>query len=48
MELTTNQIFLLNGVTLPRPGVYEFVISTNEQEMGRVPLRVIAMTPPSS
>ena len=47
-NITTNQIFVLNGVTLPRPGVYEFVISINDQELGRVPLRVLAMTPPTS
>ena len=47
-NITTNQIFLLNGVTLPRPGVYEFVIHINEQEVGRVPLRAIAVSPPGA
>jgi hypothetical protein len=47
-NITTNQIFVLNGVTLPKAGVYEFVISINDQELGRVPLRVMAVTSPTT
>ena len=47
-NITTNQIFVLNGLSLPRPGAYEFVISIDEQELGRAPLRVMAVTPPTS
>jgi hypothetical protein len=47
-NVTTNQIFVLNGLALPKPGAYEFVISIKDEELGRVPLRVTAMAPPSS
>ncbi|MEP7199871.1 MAG: hypothetical protein ABI874_08650 [Chloroflexota bacterium] len=42
-NITTNQIFVLNGVVLPTPGVYEFVINVMGEELGRVPLRVLAL-----
>jgi uncharacterized protein DUF6941 len=42
-NITTNQIFVLNGVMLPKAGVYEFVIVVGDEEVGRVPLRVLSI-----
>ncbi|MBI3732047.1 MAG: hypothetical protein HY259_01120 [Chloroflexi bacterium] len=47
-NLTTNQIFVLNGVILPHPGTYEFVITVADEEIGRTPLRVVSLPRPSS
>jgi hypothetical protein len=38
-------IFALNAITFPKAGMYEFVILADEQELGRVPLRVLALQP---
>jgi hypothetical protein len=46
-NITTNQIFVLNGVMLPKAGVYEFVIGVKDEELGRVPLRVLAIPQPA-
>ena len=42
-NITTNQIFVLNGITFPKAGLYEFVIMADSDELGRVPLRVLAL-----
>jgi hypothetical protein len=46
-NITTNQIFVLNGVVLPKAGIYEFVVNIREEELGRVPLRVQAIPQPA-
>lgn len=40
---TTNQLFVFNGIVLPKPGSYEFVVTAGTEELGRVPLRVVAL-----
>lgn len=42
-NITVNQIVVLNGTTLPKAGLYEFVINSDDEELGRVPLRVLAI-----
>jgi hypothetical protein len=39
-------IFGLNAITFPKAGMYEFVIVADEQELGRVPLRVSLLPQP--
>ncbi len=46
-NITTNQIFVLNGLVLPKAGGYEFVISVADEELGRVPLRVLTLPQPT-
>ncbi len=46
-NISANQIFVLNGIVLPHAGVYEFVISVKDEELGRVPLRVLALPQPT-
>jgi hypothetical protein len=47
-NITTNQIFVLNGVVLPKAGTYEFVIVVRDEELGRVPLRVLSIPQPAT
>ncbi len=42
-NVSVNQIFVFNGLILPAPGRYEFVITAGVDELGRVPLRVVAL-----
>ena len=46
-NIVVSQTFALNGVMLPTPGAYEFVISIGGEEKGRVPLRVVAVPQPA-
>lgn len=39
-------IFTLNALAFPKAGMYEFVIMVDEQELGRVPLRVAQLPQP--
>ncbi len=47
-NLSANQIVVLNGIMLPHAGRYEFVVSVKGEELGRVPLRVLAMPQPTA
>lgn len=42
-NISVNQIFVFNGLILPAPGRYEFVVIVGAAELGRVPLRVVAL-----
>ncbi|TMC60886.1 MAG: hypothetical protein E6J26_00710 [Chloroflexi bacterium] len=43
-SVAANQILALNGMVFAKAGTYEFVIRTKDEELGRVPLRVSALS----
>lgn len=49
-NVSVNQIFVFNGLILPAPGRYEFIVTVGAEELGRVALHVVALpqaaTPP--
>jgi hypothetical protein len=42
-NLIAPSIFALNAIAFPKAGMYEFVITVDAQELGRVPLRVLRL-----
>ncbi|MBI5879619.1 MAG: hypothetical protein HZB53_18365 [Chloroflexi bacterium] len=42
-NVRVNQIFVFNGLVLPQPGRYEFIVSAGADELGRVPLHVATL-----